>query len=98
MLASLVHLVEWIGVLAVFFNFGYVSVADRLEQAEKSRVERGEPAMVECYPKLQRYLYAKEILWTVYFVMLQAWSALAGVGLFLVYPYWRQVWRKYHKK
>lgn len=90
--------VEWVGVLAVFFNFGYVSVANRLEEAEKNRISRGETTEVWCYEKLQHYLYAKEILWTVYFIMLHAWSALAGVGIFLLFPYWRKIWRKYHKK
>lgn len=89
-------MVEWIGVGAVFFNFGYVQIADRLEESENKRVKGGKKAEVECYKKLNKYLYAKEILWTIYFMLLGAWSALAGVAIFMAYPYWRKIWRKYN--
>jgi hypothetical protein len=48
---------------------------------------------VECYWKLTWYLVAKEILWLVTFVLLKAWPALVGVGLFLLYPIWRHFYR-----
>lgn len=90
-------LIEWVGVIAVFLNFGHVSVADRLREAEEKRRERSEPVMVECYHKLDYYYFSKEIFWLLYFVLLGAWSALVGVGLFLCYGPWRKIYRKYHK-
>ena len=90
-------LIEWVGVIAVFLNFGHVSVADRLREAEEKRRERSEPVMVECYQKLDYYYFSKEIFWLLYFVLLGAWSALVGVGLFLCYGPWRRIYRKYHK-
>lgn len=48
---------------------------------------------VDCYSWAARYFTAKEALWFVYFVAHRSWSALAGVGLFLVYPIWRSWWR-----
>lgn len=88
--------VEWIGVAAVFFSFAHMSVADRLREREEARKDKGEPVMVECFYKLDRYFMLKEICWFAYFLLLGAWSALAGVFLFLLYPLWRRVWRKYH--
>jgi hypothetical protein len=89
-------LVEWIGVAAVFFSFAHMSVADRLREREEARKDKGEVVLVECFYKLDRYFMLKEICWFAYFLLLGAWSALAGVFLFLVYPLWRRVWRKYH--
>lgn len=48
---------------------------------------------VECHWKLKWYLVVKEILWLVTFVLLGAWPALVGVGLFLLYPVWRHFYR-----
>jgi hypothetical protein len=36
------------------------------------------------------------IFWFVYFILLGAWSALAGVIVFLLYTPWRNYYRKYH--
>jgi hypothetical protein len=88
--------VEWIGVFAVFLNFGHVSVADRLAESQSHKVSQGNKADIECYYKLQYYYYGKELLWLIYFVTLGAWSALIGVILFLLYTPWRRLWRKYH--
>lgn len=88
--------VEWIGVLAVFFTFGHTQVSDRLQEAEAHRHKNLEKVTVECYYKLNRYFYLKEICWFLYFVLIGAWSALAGVIIFLLYPRWRKLWRKYH--
>ena len=43
-----------------------------------------------------RYFLGKELLWCVYFIAHGSWSALAGVGLFLAYPFWRRLWRRWH--
>jgi Flp pilus assembly protein TadB len=78
--------VEWVGAAAVWLSSRHMSVADRLRERE----ERRPTSDVECYRWLDRYWLSKEALWLVYFVALGAWSALAGVVLFLVYPYWRR--------
>ena len=49
---------------------------------------------VECHWKLKYFLVSKEICWFGYFVILGAWSALVGVGVFLLYPVWRHQYRK----
>lgn len=46
---------------------------------------------VECHRWLQRYHVGKEILWCTYFSWLGAWSALVGVGVFMLYPAWRHI-------
>ena len=89
-------LIEWIGVVAVFLNFGYISVASRLQEQEDFRAKKKEPVTVECYKKLDYYNYSKEFFWLLYFVLLGAWSALVGIFLFLLYTPWRKFWRKHN--
>ena len=88
--------IEWIGVGAVFLTFGYVSVADRLQEVQEVKGTEGKDVEVWCHYKLKYYLWGKEALWFVYFFLLGAWSALVGVFIFLLYPLWRKLWRKYH--
>lgn len=89
-------LVEWIGIIAVLFNFAYVQIADRLEEREAKRYHIDKKVEVHCYWKLKYYFYAKEISFFAYFFLLHAWAALVGVFIFLLYPIWRKAWRKYH--
>lgn len=89
-------LIEWIGVLAVLVTFGHTQIAQRLHEREALRHAAREKVDIECYWKLNYYFYTKEILWFVYFVLLGAWSALVGVGIFLLYPLWRKYWRSIH--
>ncbi len=77
---------QWVGVLAVFYTFQHVSVASRLEEAQ----DRSDVKIVECYRKLTPYLVVKELLWIVVFVLTGAWTALAGIPIFLLYPVWRR--------
>jgi len=87
-------LVEWVGSLAVLLTFAHVQVAERLaEQAAKEEQVQGD-ATVDCHRWARRYLVSKEICWLVYFVFLGAYSALVGVGIFLLYPLWRHYYRK----
>lgn len=86
--------VEWIGVLAVFFTFMHASVAERLAESEGHRKTMGEDIYVDCYYKLPKYFYLKEICFFFYFSLMGAWSAVAGVFIFLAYPIWRKAWRK----
>ena len=91
-LASGGSAVEWVGAAAVWCGFSHASIAERLREREAAR-----PApSVECHEKLGRYFTAREVLWTVYFLALGAWSALVGCVLFVAYPIWRQWWRKRH--
>jgi hypothetical protein len=89
-------IIEWIGVVAVFLTFGHASIAERLREREELRHLKRSPVEVHCYWKLPYYFYAKETLWFVYFILLGAWSALAGVMLFLAYTPWRNYYRKWH--
>jgi hypothetical protein len=82
--------IEWVGSAAVLCGFGHASVSERLAEQEAMRARPSVP----CHRKLIHYFVAKEILWCVYFVALGAWSALAGVAVFLAYPVWRRWWRR----
>lgn len=82
---------EWVGSAAVLVNFGYVSIADRLAERQAAQVKPD----VECYAKLALYFVAKEALWAVFFLATRSYAALAGVGLFLIYPMWRKAYRKW---
>lgn len=91
-------LIELLGGLAVLLSFGHAQVADRLAENERERQAYAGIAGIQshsvvCYRWATRYLVGKEALWLVYFVLHHSWSALAGVGLFLVYPVWRRFWR-----
>jgi hypothetical protein len=88
--------VEWIGVVAVFLTFGHASIAERLREREALRHLARTPLEVACYWKLPYYFYAKEILWLAYFIFIGAWSAIAGVIVFLIYGPWRSYYRKWH--
>lgn len=91
--------VERIWVLAVFFTFCYIGITDRLQEREHLR-QKNNPStnpteIVQCYYKLPRFYYAKEICRTIYFIYLGAWSALVWVGIFLLYWPRRKLYRKY---
>ncbi len=71
------------------------ALRDRLQLSRVFFTDDGMPA-VDCYRWSTRYLVGKEALWLAYFVLHRSWAALAGVGLFLVYPLWRRIWRGQH--
>lgn len=81
---------ELLGVAAVVMTFGHASISNRLVEREAIR----EVVTVECHRSLNRYWVGKEILWAVLFAAHGAWSALAGVALFLIYPFWRKWYRQ----
>ncbi len=87
--------IEYLGVCAVFITFLHASVADRLAEVQSKKNSNNEKVDIECYYKLEKYFYLKEILWLCYFVFLGAWSAIIGVAVFLFYPIWRKAWHKY---
>lgn len=85
-------LLEWIGALAVLLTFMHAQVTDRLAEREAARPKPEVP----CFRWAQRYFVCKETLWLLYFVFHHSWSAITGVILFMLYPAWRQYWRKRH--
>jgi hypothetical protein len=84
------QLKEWIGAAAVLISFMHGQVSDRMAEDQASRPVPS----VECHTMSGRYFIAKEILWLAYFAMSQTWSALVGVGIFLLYPFWRKYYRR----
>lgn len=92
--------VEMIGSFAVFFNFCYAQVNDRMSETladiENSQGQYTHTA--ECYRKSRDFYLAKELSWFVYFGLLHAWAALAGCGIFLSYSVWRTIWRRKHPR
>lgn len=84
-------LTEALGVLAVILTFCHAQVSDRMAEREAARTR----PEVHCYRWSLRYFVGKELLWLAYFVLHESWSALAGVGIFLVYPIWRRWYRRY---
>lgn len=87
-------LAQFLGAIAVFFTFRHVSVANRLEEAQ----DRSDVKTVDCYKKLTHFLVIKEILWVAVFSLTGAWTALAGIPIFLFYPVWRRYYRHVHPK
>jgi len=77
--------------LAVLVTFNYVTVATRLAEKQAASPSNG----VECLPLLNRYFVGKEVLWVLVFSIQGSWGALAGVPLFICYPYWRKLYRKF---
>lgn len=84
--------IELVGSAAVLLSFGHAQVSDRMAEREALKLRPD----VGCHRMSARYFVGKEVLWLIYFVAHQSWSALVGVGLFLLYPQWRRLWRHYH--
>jgi hypothetical protein len=85
-------LLEALGSLAVLAAFAHAQVAERMRELEALKAKPD----VHCHRWLTRYFLAKELLWCAYFVAHRSWAALAGVGVFLLYPLWREWWRARH--
>lgn len=82
---------EWIGAAAVWLATRHMSVADRGREKDERRAVPD----VSCLAWLDRYLVGKELFFCWYFIRLEAWSALVGGALFLVYPFWRRLYRRW---
>ena len=82
-------LLEAVGALAVLAAFAHAQVAERMREREAQKSKSD----VHCHRWLTRYFLVKELLWCSYFVAHRSWAALAGVGVFLLYPLWRKWWR-----
>ena len=85
---------DWIAVLAVWLSFGHASISERLREKEAAQ----DIPTIECYQKLNYYWIAKEIVWVIFFLATKSYSALVGCFIFIIYPYWRKLWRKLHPK
>jgi hypothetical protein len=83
--------IEYLGALAVFFSFMLMEIQDRSNEKEKLKAVPDN----ECYHWAPRYLYLKEFLWVSYFLMKGAHSALVGSFIFMLYPLWRKLYRKF---
>lgn len=84
--------VQWLGVLAVWLSFGHASIAERMREREALRPE---PA-VHCHRWSSAYFVGKELAWVVLFLATRAYPAVIGCALFLAYPAWRRLWRRWH--
>lgn len=83
---------SWLASAAVLLTFAHAQIADRLAEREAARAR----PEVECYRKAKVFFVAKETLWVVFFLAAGAWPALIGCGIFLAYPVWRRVWRRWY--
>lgn len=84
------RLLDWVSAAAVLASFAHGQVADRLAEAEGRRAA----PIVGCHRWARFYFVTKEALWASYFLASGAYSALAGVALFLLYPAWRALYRR----
>lgn len=84
-------LVGWLTVGAVLLSFCYTQVASRMAEKEG---QRPIPS-VECHWKLKWYFIGKETWWVAVFIAAQNYAALVGCGVFLLYPAWRTLYRRY---
>ena len=89
-------LVGYVGVFAVFMGFLHGQVASRSSERDADKASQGSTDVLPCHRKEMIYFLLKEVGWFVYFVMLQAWPALIGVGLFLIYRVWRKWYRQHY--
>jgi hypothetical protein len=91
-----IWLADWLALIGVSYSFAHASVADRLAEVEGERVTAGQAPTIECYDKLHGSFVKREIAWLLTFLLLQSWSALVGVFIFLAYPAWRHAWRRHY--
>ena len=77
---------------AVLFTFKHAQVADRMVEQQAIMVSPD----VHCHQKANVYYLVKEVLWVGFFLSAHSWAALVGCGVFLFYPLWRKLWRKWH--
>ena len=76
--------------LAVLFTFMHGQVSDRMREQQESK----ESPEVKCYRFSIFYYFAKEATWVYYFYLVNSYAALLGAIIFLLYPFWRKIYRK----
>ena len=77
-------LAEFVCAFAVWVTFMHGQVAE--EQGKLSM------SSVSCYRWSRRYFVLKELSWIAFFVITQAYSAIIGSVVFLLYPLWRKLY------
>lgn len=86
--------VEWVGVFGVTFTFEYQVLSTYLREHGEARKKRGKNVKSDyIYKEILFLFYAKEIVWIVYFLLLQAYSAIVGTIIFICYGIWRKLYR-----
>ena len=83
-------LVNWITCAAMLVTFNHGIIGDRLQERQANMSK----PTVECYYKLNRLFYQKEILWIAVFLLSGNYAAIAGSVMFFLYPFWRRYYRK----
>lgn len=83
------EITEVICSFAVFATFLYGQVSDRMQEKQSEK----ENPDVECYKWSNRYYISKEIMWILYFFMINSYAALIGAFIFLIYPFWRKLYK-----
>ncbi len=82
-------LINWITTCAILVTFNHGIIGDRLQE----RQSKMNKPTVECYYKLNRLFYQKEILWITVFLLSGNYAAITGSVLFFLYPFWRKFYR-----
>lgn len=90
--------VEYIAVGAVYLTFKHASVSERLREANEANAKTATAETTSCAHKLQQFFYGKEAAWVLYFLLIGAYSALAGCGIFFLYGWWRKIYREIHPR
>lgn len=75
--------------IAVWVTFMHGQVADRMQEQQYYMTR----PTVDCYRWSNRYFVIKEALWITFFVMTGSYAAVAGAGVFCIYPFWRKFYR-----
>ncbi len=83
---------DWLTMLGVFFLFQYVSIGNRLEERHASQ----ENPEVACVRWMSRYMYIKEAFFVASFIVIGLYPPLVGSAIFMIYPAWRKLWRKWY--
>jgi len=83
-------------VFAGYFTFQHAWIAERLREVQEIQHKDEKPVNVACYPKLMKVYYVKEVLWILAFILIPSRPALAVSVMFVGYPRWRKLWRRYH--
>jgi len=76
--------IELLSAIAIWVTFQHHQVASRMQEKQN----RDNPS-VGCHKKLNLYFYIKEILWVIFYILIEAYSGIIGSIIFLLYPRWR---------
>lgn len=86
--------INWLTTMAILFTFNHAQIGDRLQEGQNQLTNPD----VKCYWKLNILFAMKEVVWVVVFLLLHNYAAIVGCILFVLYPVWRKVYRKYYPR